>query len=134
VKRARGGVVWTDAMKRVVLASAPLSLAALALAACGGGAEPEAPGRAPAPAASGHRLPEEKRLADLRQLTLEGENAEAYWAFGGGELVFRARTGDADCDRIFRMPLAGFLPGDPPRPGVPPRVPVSSGDGATTCA
>jgi hypothetical protein len=119
-------------MIRVARALAPLSIASVVLAACGGGAPPGA--REPAAAPGGHALPEEKRLADMRQLTLEGENAEAYWAFGRRELVLQRRAGDAACDRIYRMPLAGFLPGDPPREGVPPLVPVSSGDGATTCA
>jgi Tol biopolymer transport system component len=68
--------------------------------------------------------PGEVHLADLRQLTLEGENAEAYWSFDGKELVFQARSPGENCDRIWRLPLA-----EPLRP-----VPVSSGKGATTCA
>src|SRR5687768_1680285 len=68
---------------------------------------------------------DEHRLAELRQLTFGGENAEAYWSFGGKELVLQARLGDAQCDRIYRMdPFA-------PRPA---HVPVSSGKGATTCS
>jgi Tol biopolymer transport system component len=68
----------------------------------------------------------------VKQLTLGGENAEAYWAHSGRELILQARTGDADCDRIYRMPLAGVL-GDA-HPTVPEPVPVSSGKGATTCS
>jgi hypothetical protein len=74
-------------------------------------------------------LPAERQLGHLRALTLGGENAEAYWAWGGGELIMQARpTGDA-CDRIFRLPLPSPDDAALPRP-----VPVSSGRGATTCS
>jgi Tol biopolymer transport system component len=91
------------------------SLAALALAAVP--AIPAIPRPFPAEAGEVH-------LADLRQLTLNGENAEAYWSFDGKELVFQARSPGDECDRIWRLPLR-----EPLRP-----VPVSSGKGATTCA
>jgi hypothetical protein len=70
-------------------------------------------------------LVEEEHLADLRQLTHGGENAEAYWSFDGSELILQARPATASCDRIFRM-----------KPDVDPPalVPVSSGKGATTCS
>ncbi len=66
----------------------------------------------------------EVHLADVRQLTFGGENAEAYWAFGGDQLILQARLGDAGCDRIYRMKL------DDPKS----LIPVSSGKGATTCS
>ncbi|MBX3193107.1 MAG: M20/M25/M40 family metallo-hydrolase [Labilithrix sp.] len=112
---------------------------ALVLAAC----EPSSPPAVPKPAAPGvtvapiSALPEEKHLADLRQLTLSGENAEAYWSFDGRQLILQARpVGDAHCDRIHRMPLADLLPLKPSggREVVPSLVPVSSGKGATTCS
>jgi Tol biopolymer transport system component len=68
---------------------------------------------------------EQTHLLDLRQLTFGGENAEAYFAFGGGELVLQAKVPGAGCDRIYRMSLA-----EP----APQLVPVSSGKGATTCS
>ena len=80
-------------------------------------------------------MAEEKHLADVKQLTLAGENAEAYWGWSGRELVLQSRTGDNDCDRIYRMPLTsvfGLAPGVPET--LPPLVPVSSGKGATTCS
>src|SRR3954464_15496560 len=79
--------------------------------------------------------PEEKHLADIKQLTLAGENAEAYWSFDGTQLIMQSRAGDNDCDRIHRLPLSTVLPiqsGPPPVPPVP--IPVSSGKGATTCS
>ncbi len=74
-------------------------------------------------------------MADVRQLTLGGENAEAYWAFGGRELILQSRTGENDCDRIYRMPLEGLMtrPSGSPVPA-PSLVPVSSGKGVTTCS
>ncbi|MEA2751858.1 MAG: hypothetical protein QOI41_6001, partial [Myxococcales bacterium] len=132
-------------MKRALLALfsvAPATLAVLAgltalVPACGPASQP-AP---PKPATAGvmppesSALPEEKHLADLRQLTLAGENAEAYWSFEGKALTLQSRSGDDDCDRIYRMPLEGVLPLSPSsRSGVPTLVPVSSGKGATTCS
>ncbi|HXI56701.1 MAG TPA: peptidase M28, partial [Polyangia bacterium] len=64
-------------------------------------------------------------LADLRQLTFGGENAEAYWSFDGRQLSFQARGPGQNCDRIYRMSVTD------PRPTP---VPISSGQGATTCA
>jgi hypothetical protein len=68
---------------------------------------------------------ERAHFAELRQLTFGGENAEAYFAFGGQELVLQASVPGAQCDRIYRMSLA-----EP----VPELTPVSSGRGATTCS
>ena len=81
---------------------------------------------APAPVAA------EVHLADVKQLTLAGENAEAYWSFDGAQLILQARKGDDDCDRIFRMPVFG--PGGIEGGKVPTPVPVSSGKGVTTCS
>ncbi len=84
-------------------------------------ATPSSPG--PESSTKASLLPEEVRLAELRQLTFGGENAEAYWSFDGKQLSFQASRGDMGCDRIFRMTID-------------PRVEaqVSSGKGATTCA
>jgi hypothetical protein len=70
-------------------------------------------------------LPEEVHLADLRQVTFGGENAEAYWAWTRHELIYQARPADQACDRIYRI--------DPFAAGAAP-IPVSSGQGATTCS
>jgi Tol biopolymer transport system component len=86
-----------------------------------GPAPPGTPSAAPVPPAG----PPRSHLADVRQLTFGGENAEAYWSFDGTQLVLQARGPGEDCDRIYRMDLRQ------PRP-VP--IPVSSGAGATTCS
>jgi Tol biopolymer transport system component len=109
-----------------------LGLLSGCLSACGKDASaPQSPPSAPAPRRAA--LPDERHFSELTQLTLSGENAEAYWARGAErELIFQARSGDADCDRIYRMPLTSvFATGGPtlPRPEL-----VSSGKGATTCS
>ncbi len=65
---------------------------------------------------------DEPRLANLRQLTSGGENAEAYWSPDGSELIFQATREGLSCDQIFRMDADG---------GRLRRV--SRGDGRTTC-
>jgi hypothetical protein len=73
--------------------------------------------------------PDERQLSHLRALTLGGENAEAYWAWSGAELIMQARPAGAGCDRIFRLPIPALAD-----PALPHPVPVSSGRGATTCS
>lgn len=125
-------------MKRAsVLVLGSVGLVSVLLGACG--SEPPKPkppeARSGAPSPSVTALPEERHLADLKQLTLTGENAEAYWAWGGRDLILQSRTGDNDCDRIYRMPLSsviGLAPGAPQT--LPVLAPVSNGKGATTCS
>jgi Tol biopolymer transport system component len=66
----------------------------------------------------------EPHLADLRQLTTDGENAEAYWSPDGTELIFQAHGAADACDQIYRLAADG---------GKPP-IRVSSGKGRTTCS
>jgi Tol biopolymer transport system component len=86
---------------------------------------PPAPTPMPAPPKAPAALPSEVHLAELKQLTFGGENAEAYWSFGGSELILQSRAASAGCDRIYRMR---------PFDSAPTLVPVSSGKGATTCS
>lgn len=71
----------------------------------------------------GLQEPREKHLGNVRQLTSGGQNAEAYWSFGGEKLIFQARGGQIKADRIYTM--------NPDGTGV--RM-VSTGTGRTTCA
>ena len=67
--------------------------------------------------------PREPRLANLRQLTDGGENAEAYFSADGRKLIFQATVpGGRPCDEIFTMNVDGS--------GVRR---VSTGTGRTTC-
>lgn len=67
--------------------------------------------------------PREKHLANIKQLTFGGENAEAYFSQDGKKLIFqRAEKGDG-CDQIFSMNLDGS--------GMKR---LSNGEGKTTCS
>ena len=68
-------------------------------------------------------LTAEKHLKHLRQLTFGGENAEAYFAFGGKKLIFQSTRDGWPCDQIYCMSLKG----DRVRR-------LSTGKGRTTCA
>ena len=68
--------------------------------------------------------PEEEHFAHLWKVTSGGNNAEAYWSFGDGQLVLQ-RTNEAEgvpCDRIYVT--------DPEGEGL---VQISNGVGVTTC-
>lgn len=67
--------------------------------------------------------PGEKHLANVRQLTFSGENAEAYWSADGRKLVFQSTRPPHRCDQIFVVDVDS--PGEP-------RL-VSTGKGRTTC-
>jgi Tol biopolymer transport system component len=65
----------------------------------------------------------EVHLADVRQLTFGGENAEAYWSPDGTELIFQSTRPPLGCDQIFRISVD-----DPSALTM-----VSTGEGRTTC-
>ena len=108
------------------------AFAVLTAAACGSGA---APARAPStPAGTAHatatppmrdmREPNEVHLANVRQLTFGGDNAEAYWSFAGDQLIFQTNRAPYKCDQIMRMPAQYGASA----------TQVSNGKGRTTCA
>jgi Tol biopolymer transport system component len=94
-------------------------LAAAGLAACGAGAERSEDS---GPAVS--RAPEagERFLANLRQLTFGGQNAEAYFSADGTQLIFQRQESDTTCDQQYIINVDGT--------GMRR---VSSGLGRTTC-
>ena len=68
--------------------------------------------------------PREGRFGEIRQLTFQGENAEAYWAFDGSRLIFQSTpTPGEGCDQIYILD---------PETGATELV--STGDGRTTCS
>ena len=84
-------------------------------------------GQAPAPAqqpAWRAVQPEsgEVHLANVRQLTFGGQNAEAYFSTDGRKIVFQSTRGDRPCDQEYVMNVDGS---DVHR--------VSDGRGRTTC-
>jgi Tol biopolymer transport system component len=67
--------------------------------------------------------PRERRLANLRQLTFGGQNAEAYFDWAGARLIFQSTRPPFGCDQIFTMRADGSEV----------RL-VSTGNGRTTCS
>ena len=65
----------------------------------------------------------ENHFGNVRQLTAGGENAEAYWAFDGSQLIYQARKPGAGCDQIFVLD-----------PHTAETHQVSTGEGRTTCS
>ncbi|MBU1023606.1 hypothetical protein KKB99_04870 [bacterium] len=68
-------------------------------------------------------FPGEKHFANMRMLTVVGENAEAYWNSDGTKLVLQIHVGDGNCDQIYVMDLETCE-----------TELVSTGKGVTTCA
>ena len=102
-------------MKTIALASAALLLAACASA-------PSAPPSVPVAPPASLALPGERHLANVRQLSFGGENAEAYWSFDGKLLIFQSTRDGAPCDQQYVMAPDGSGARR-----------VSSGAGRTTC-
>jgi Tol biopolymer transport system component len=104
---------------------AAVSLTA-ALAAAVIGLQPAAQAEqaaAPAPVPANLLYPgEERHLANVRQLTNGGENAEAYFSFDGQMLSFQSNRAHG-CDQIYTMKVDGSE-----------QKLLSSGLGRTTCA
>ena len=71
---------------------------------------------------------EEKHLANLRQLTFGGDNAEAYWSFDNKSLVFQAKNPKwgAECDQIYTAKVGEEMREAPQL--------ISTGLGRTTCS
>jgi TolB protein len=65
----------------------------------------------------------ERRLRNVRQLTFEGENAEAYFSPDGTRIVFQRTPAEGGCDQIYTFDLTT---GET-------RL-VSTGEGRTTCS
>ena len=108
-------------MSRASRLSVPLML--VVLAACGAWLAAQAPagGVPPSPVVL-KPLDGERHLANIRQLTFGGENAEAYFSRDGRRLVFQSTRGAQECDQIYTMNVDGS-----------DVRPVSSGQGRTTC-
>ncbi|HEY0743875.1 MAG TPA: hypothetical protein VGD40_20560 [Chryseosolibacter sp.] len=72
---------------------------------------------------------QEKHLANLKQLTFGGDNAEAYWSFDSKKLVFQSNNPawGLQCDQIFLATLDRDLKNNKPQM-------LSTGKGRTTCS
>jgi TolB protein len=78
---------------------------------------------APAAPDAGLHYPQERHLANVRQLTFGGQNAEAYFSFDGERLIFQSTRPPYRCDQIFAMNVDGSH-----------LQQLSSGKGRTTCS
>lgn len=72
---------------------------------------------------------QEKHLANIKQLTFGGDNAEAYFSFDGTKLVFQARNPawNSPCDQIYVTGINETWKNDIPQL-------ISTGKGRTTCS
>jgi len=93
------------------------ALAGIAAASRLAARQPQQPTWRAVPAESG-----EVHLANVRQLTFGGQNAEAYFSSDGSKIVFQSTRGDHPCDQEYVMNADGS--------GVHR---VSNGLGRTTC-
>jgi len=75
------------------------------------------------PAADTLRYEQETHLRNIKMLTTEGENAEAYFNFAEDKLIYQSKHGQYECDQIFTMGLDGSN-----------KKLVSTGYGRTTCS
>jgi TolB protein len=110
-------------MRRLLPLSASFALAACAAPVAG---DPAAAPARPFVLAAGKPVaarPDEPHLRNVRQLTFDGENAEAYWSHDGTKLIFQRRDASMPADQIYVLDLAT---GEQKR--------VSTGTGRTTCA
>lgn len=113
-----------------LLTAAVTCFAAPGLALAG---PPASPGQAASVGASAGQgggpliHPDERHLANLRQLTFGGENAEAYFSADGKRLSLQATTALDRCDQIYHLDLGGDH-------GQPALQPVSGGHGRHTCS
>lgn len=97
-----------DATLRILTAGALLTAASASLSG-------------PAQLAAGHD-PRETHLANARQLTFGGENAEAYFSHDGLRLTFQSQRDGHECDQQYVMDIDGSNVHR-----------ISTGTGRTTC-
>lgn len=93
-------------MRKLSLYSLGVLAAVAGVTSVVAGDAPRAGQGAPAPAKAVAAIDKEVHLANVRQLTFGGENAEAYFSFDGRRLSFQA-TRDGGCDQIYTMNIDG---------------------------
>jgi TolB protein len=70
-----------------------------------------------------YKFEKEVHFTNIKMLTDEGENAEAYFSFDDKQLIYQSRHGAYKCDQIFTMTIDGLG-----------KKLVSTGKGRTTCS
>src|SRR5512137_1122805 len=107
---------------RMALLPTALLITACASAPVAPPISPPAPPGAGAKPSTSLVRPGERHLANVRQLSFGGENAEAYWSFDGKLLIFQSTRDGAPCDQHYVMEADGSKVRR-----------VSNGTGRTTC-
>lgn len=81
--------------------------------------------------ALGTAMAQEPHLANIRQLTFGGDNAEAYFSPDGKHLAMQSnnKTWGLKCDQIFAVDIAKAAGNASYRPTM-----ISNGEGRTTCS
>jgi Tol biopolymer transport system component len=108
----------------------PFLILTIFIWSCDSGNRPEKISESTTPVADTLRYPQEVHLANLRQLTFGGDNAEAYFSFDDRKITFQTNNPewDLECDQIFYTELAT----SDMRNKLPQLI--STGMGRTTCA
>lgn len=108
----------------------PVAALAIALVSCNSNSSEHAHGSSGATQVSELHYAEETHLANIKQLTWGGDNAEAYFSFDGTMLSFQARNPEwnVECDQIFAFEWGA----DSAKLASP--LAISNGLGRTTCA
>ncbi len=106
-------------------------ISVLALFACGGNGENKQGEMYSGETKKSEEPKEEKHLANIKQLTFGGNNAEAYWSFDNTKLVFQSDYSNwgNKCDQIYMMPIDQDLNDTNTIPQL-----ISTGKGRTTCS
>lgn len=104
-------------------------IALLLIVSCSPKQEAKTDSHSGATKTSNIHYPQEKHLANVRQLTFGGDNAEAYWSFNDQKLVMQITNEKlgAACDQIFVYDLSKIDSTYKP-------MLVSTGKGRTTCS
>ncbi len=98
-------------------------LSLVIFAACGEAHRDSTPDNQAAEQADSLAYPQESNLRNIRQLTFDGENAEAYLSFDEKRLTFQRKAEGMECDQIYTMTVDGEQISR-----------LSSGNGRTTCS
>ena len=106
--------------------SLALGMSAIALLACspksadnpiGGAAKPETK------TGAAENIVTDKYMSNIKQLTFDGDNGEAYFSYDGHKIIFQSNRGGYKCDKIWTMDINGAN-----------KTMVSPDHGAHTCS
>ena len=62
-------------------------------------------------------------ITDIKQLSFEGDNGEAYFNHDSSKLIFQSKRDNSECDKLYLIDASGES-----------LIPFALNDGAFTCA